>query len=70
MDLNDTIERAKCEVLADIEAGSVPGTVTTFAELHDHVDANYYGGAFESWTDTEGDDSVQDSCDFWNAVQR
>lgn len=39
--------RAKAEVLADIAAGRVPATVRTFAELHDYVDANYYGGAFD-----------------------
>lgn len=56
--------RAKREISADIAAGHVPPTVRTFSELHDYVDANYYGGAF-GWPldDTEA------ACDFWNRVQ-
>lgn len=38
------VDAMKCEVLADMASGRVPGTVTTFSELHDHVDANEYGG--------------------------
>lgn len=38
------IDRMKREILADMASGRVPGTVTTFSELHDHVDANEYGG--------------------------
>lgn len=41
--LNQYIAIAKSEVLKDIEAGYVPGSVTSFAELHDYVDANTYG---------------------------
>lgn len=43
----EVIERMKREILADIEAGTVPATVRSYSELHDHVDANGYGGAFE-----------------------
>lgn len=38
-------ERMKTEILADITAGIVPRSVTTFSELHDYVDANCYGGS-------------------------
>ena len=55
--------RAMDEVLADIAAGIVPRTVASFAELHDYVDANKYGGAFE-----DGAHDCSDS-DYWNAVQ-
>lgn len=63
------IERGKREICADIAAGTVPVDVTEFAELHDHVDANYYGGLFE--TDLDGDELlnvgiiVQDALAGW-----
>jgi hypothetical protein len=64
------------ELQADIAAGEVPGNVRTFAELHDHVDANKYGGAFD-WDraglplvgDVDDTAYVQAHCDFWNAIQ-
>jgi hypothetical protein len=31
------------EIFADVRSGRVPRTVRSFAELHDHVDANDYG---------------------------
>ena len=58
------VERAKREILADINAGRVPMEVRTFAELHDYVDANGYGGAFE-----EDFDGSEEACAFWNRVQ-
>lgn len=65
--------RAKTEILADIEAGTVPATVASFSELHDYVDANGYGGAFEDAVICADDDSnivdVQANVDFWNEVQ-
>jgi hypothetical protein len=42
--LKEVIERMKREVIADVKSGQVPRTVKTFAELHDYVDANEYGG--------------------------
>jgi hypothetical protein len=62
------VERAKREVLADIAAGRVPVTVTCFADLHDHVDANGYGGAFEDWASPEEGQTDEFSA-FWNRVQ-
>lgn len=41
------VERAKTEILADIEKGVVPDSVEYFAELHNFVDANEYGGLCE-----------------------
>lgn len=66
------VERAKAEILRDIAAGIVPATVRNFSELHDHVDANGYGGAFES--DDHADESTarreaERVSDFWNRVQ-
>ena len=57
------IARMKWEILRDIRAGLVPPTVNSFSQLHDHVDANGYGGAFE---DTAHDVS---DVDFWNVAQ-
>lgn len=37
-------ERMKAQILQDVKAGIVPSTVSEFAELHDYVDANCYGG--------------------------
>jgi hypothetical protein len=47
--------QAIAEVAADIEAGALPCTaqgVTSFAQLHDYVDANGYGGGFD-WDEGE-----------------
>lgn len=64
--------RVKSEVLSDIRRGVVPTSVSSFADLHDHVDANGYGGAFEEgeW-DADGDDApaVERLYVLWNAVQ-
>lgn len=58
------VERCKREILEDIRAGRHPQTVASFSELHDHVDANEYGGA------TEGEfDGSDEACAFWNRVQ-
>ena len=46
-ELEARIERAKAEILADIDRGIVPADVATFAGLHDFVDANEYGGLCE-----------------------
>ena len=42
--IEHAIERSKAEILEDIAAGVVPGTVSSFSELHEYVDANEYGG--------------------------
>jgi hypothetical protein len=57
------IDRGWKEIQADVKAGIVPATAESFSELHDYVDANGYGGAFE-----ETAHDVHD-VDFWNAVQ-
>ena len=48
------IERSKMEILEDMSSGIVPTTVSSFSELHDHVDANEYGGLCDpdSWYGT------------------
>jgi hypothetical protein len=64
MDAKNAVERAKREIRADITSGRVPASVASFAELHDYVDANGYGGAFEvEWNDSDEFNA------FWNGVQ-
>jgi len=60
--LEQAIERSKCEILGDVAAGIVPVTCASYSELHDYIDANGYGGAFEH-------DFENEETDFWNAVQ-
>jgi hypothetical protein len=68
-DLDRAIKRAKEEILDDIETGRVPATVTRFAELHDYVDANEYGGLCE--VDLGGEETMSEKLmDFGNALQR
>jgi hypothetical protein len=40
----ERVARAKAEIRADIVAGKVPASVVRFSELHDHGDADCYGG--------------------------
>lgn len=78
------IDRMKREVREDIAKGIVPAAVASFSELHDHVDANEYGGACEEDAEFaygseynpnadgpgKGDEKhVQAVCDFWNRCQ-
>lgn len=45
--LEQTVQRMKSEVLADVARGQVPNSVASFGDLHDYVDANEYGGFCE-----------------------
>ena len=47
LNLEKTIMRMKYEILHDISNGKVPADVINFGDLHDHVDANEYGGFCE-----------------------
>jgi hypothetical protein len=38
------VQRMKREIVEDVKAGVVPTSVRTFSALHDHTDANEYGG--------------------------
>ena len=70
------VDRAKSEVLRDVKYGIMPYDVRSFADLHDHVDANGYGGAFR-WSllpsDDEGNPDSDECADlfrkFWDDVQ-
>jgi hypothetical protein len=67
-DLNATFLRAQAEILADIADGTVPPSVQTFSELHDHVDANGYGGLFELEIDPSDDEHANWVNDLQNAL--
>lgn len=71
---DDIVAQAKREILEDIANGDVPATVASFSELHDHVDANTYGGLCddgfpEQFANDEAwitfSDDVQDAVDAW-----
>jgi hypothetical protein len=38
------IERAKSQIVDDIKTGVIKCKPTLFSDLHDYVDANFYGG--------------------------
>lgn len=42
-----TLERMKAEIVKDMADGRVPAYINNFGDLHDHVDANEYGGMCE-----------------------
>lgn len=80
INLETTVTRMKAEILRDIAVGHVSGAVESFGELHDYVDANYYGGFTEDsgitdkliaqfgGRDASGDIPPQ-VLDFFNAAQ-
>lgn len=45
--LDDTIDRMKREIRADVANETVPASVPSFGDLNDYVDANCYGGLCE-----------------------
>ena len=67
MHLDRAIAQAKDEVAADVKAGVVPRTVASFSDLHDHVDANEYGGLCDERSDADEDfaNALQDAVDSW-----
>lgn len=71
------VAQAKAEILADIADGTLPDDVATFSALHDHTDANLYGGlcdddAWGWWCGAGFDASiaVQDQVDAWLVAGR
>lgn len=63
---------AQAEIRQDLQQGIIPPHITSFSELHDYLDANGYGRAFE-WSgpdrDVEDAEYVEAFCQFWNEVQ-
>jgi hypothetical protein len=68
----EMIERMKVEIVADVAAGIVPAGIANFAELHNYVDPNSYGGAEELFghvvTESASDDEHQAKLDIVNAI--
>jgi hypothetical protein len=75
-DIKATVKLAKEQILADIDEGTVPAGVSSFRELHGHVDANEYGdlttrddvGDWEEFIEFSND--VQIEVDKWLAAGR
>nr|DAI89538.1 MAG TPA: hypothetical protein [Caudoviricetes sp.] len=57
------LERAKKEIEEDIETKLIPRTIDRFEDLHDYVDANYYGGLFDE------DYEISENFEFENKLQ-
>ena len=61
--------QAKEEILFDIITKIVPSNITSFSELHNFVDANYYGGFcdknYKPSKDFKIENRVQDKLDKW-----
>jgi len=61
--------QAKKEILHDIEIGVIPKSIKSFSDLHDFVDANYYGGFcdenYKASKDFEFEDKIQTKLDEW-----
>lgn len=56
-----TVERMKAEIRKDIQTGKLPGNLTSFESLHNHVDANCYGGLCEE-SDLDGFKGIDALC--------
>jgi hypothetical protein len=69
---DELAERMKVEIMDDVKAGVVPATVGSFADLHDYVDANCYGGTEELFgeyvTESATDEEHQAKLDKLNDV--
>lgn len=66
MDFDETLIRAQGEILESVICKDVPPDVKSFSELHDYVDANGYGGAFEvEHLDIDFWDRIQTALDWW-----
>lgn len=45
--VEESVARMKREIIEDVRSGRVPADCPSFSALHDHVDANSYGGFCE-----------------------
>lgn len=64
--LEAAIDRAKREILDEVQAGRFVGSqITCFADLHDHMDANTLGGLADDDFPLDGDEQIE----FGNALQ-
>jgi hypothetical protein len=70
--LAELVSRVQRETSVDIENGALPASVRSFSELHDHVDANTYGGLCDDNADVPPETQVamQEQVDRWLANGR
>lgn len=72
VDSDAITKRIKQEIVFDVARSIVPATVGSFAELHDYVDANLYGGTEElldSLTkEYGGQEAMNRHCDIMNPI--
>jgi hypothetical protein len=59
------VERAKLEILADVENGTHPALVQCFSDLHSFADANAYGGGDDETAYTAFWQQVHERLDAW-----
>ena len=71
-EIREAVAEAVAEIEMDIADGTVPSTVKSFQELHDHVDANEYGGLCDRRADWTMEDAakVQELIDRWIGGRR
>lgn len=66
-DVAVAVAQGKREILEDVASGRIPADAASFSVLHDHVDANEYGGLCDEraeWTNEQAA-AVQDALDRW-----
>lgn len=67
--MNNTLSKAKQEILRDIKVGLVPQNIESFVQLHNFVDANCYGGfCNKTYTISENfefENEIQNELDQW-----
>ena len=67
--INTLFEKAKAEIISDMEAGIIPKNIENFSDLHDYVDANCYGGLCEETykisKDFKTEIALQNKLDSW-----
>lgn len=61
------VARIKREILQDVATGVLPGMPATFAQLHDYVDANTYGGLCDVHANIDTDEliTIQNEVEAW-----
>jgi hypothetical protein len=65
----DRINLAMDQIKSDMKSGKVPESIDNFGDLHNYVDANYYGGFLEDdYTQTETlkfENEIQLELNYW-----
>ena len=59
------VERAKLEIMGDVQNGTHPALVQSFSDLHSFADANAYGGGDDAIANTPFWKKVHERLDAW-----